>query len=205
MVFLKGNPSPGFSTITVDNYMGAYLATRHLLDHGCHHIAHVSGPMDWWEATERYKGWKAALNDAGLAPLEQQFAAGNWSSSSGDRAMRQLLENFPEMDGVFVGNDQMALGVLHVASEAGIQIPLQLGVVGFDDLPEAPYYTPALTTVHQDLHMLGTMAVKKAIEMLNGIEDGEDGIPNNMVLKPQLIVRQSSLFQQKLSFSGTDL
>jgi DNA-binding LacI/PurR family transcriptional regulator len=197
MVFLKGNPSPDFPTIAVDNFMGAYIATRHLLDQGCRHIAHISGPMDWGEAVERFRGWKAALQDAGFPPADQQCAPGNWSSSSGDKAMRQLLERYPEMDGVFAGNDQMALGVLHVAHEAGIEIPGQLAVVGFDDLPESPYFSPALTTVNQDVHQLGIMAVKKAIEMVNGITDGAESIPHSLILRPHLILRKSSLFKQK--------
>jgi LacI family transcriptional regulator len=196
MVFLKGKASAGFSTIAIDNYSGACMATRHLLDQGCRHVAHISGPMDWWEASERYRGWKTTLQDAGLSPADNQCALGNWSSSSGDRAMHQLLEVFPEMDGVFVSNDQMALGVLHVAHEAGISIPHQLAVVGFDDLPEAPYFSPALTTIHQDLHHLGIMAVKKAIKMVKGIEDEQEAIPDNLILEPQLVVRQSSSLQQ---------
>jgi DNA-binding LacI/PurR family transcriptional regulator len=196
MVFLKGNPYPGYTTIAVDNFMGAYQATRHLLDMGCRQIAHISGPMDWWESIERYKGWESALQDAGLPATGQQVASGNWSSSSGDKAMHQLLQIYPEIDGVFAGNDQMALGALHVAHQVRIQVPEQLALVGFDDLAEAPYFSPALTTVHQDLHQLGVMAVKKAIEMVNGFENGSNAISDNLVLKPQLIVRQSSLFNQ---------
>ncbi|MCE1253637.1 MAG: LacI family transcriptional regulator [Anaerolineae bacterium] len=198
MVFLKGNPYSDFSTISIDNFMGAYLATRHLLDQGCHHIAHISGPMDWWEAIEREKGWHAALEDAKLPPEDRQCALGNWSSSSGERAFYSLLESYPEVDGVFAGNDQMALSVLYVAAKKKIKIPEQLAVVGFDDLSESPYYSPSLTTIRQDLRMLGTMAVKKAIEMVNEPVVTGDSLSDTIVIKPQLIVRESSLFGRTL-------
>jgi DNA-binding LacI/PurR family transcriptional regulator len=194
MVFLKGTPYPDFSTISIDNYMGAYLATRHLLDQGCRHIAHISGPLDWWEAAEREKGWRSALQDAGLPPSDKQCVQGNWSSSSSEKPFQSLLDIYPEVDGVFAGNDQMALSVLYVAHKQGIKIPEQLAVVGFDDLAESPYYSPSLTTVRQDLRTLGTMAVKKAIEMVNEPDITGDSLSDTIVIKPQLIVRESSLF-----------
>ena len=164
MVFLKGNPYPGFSTISIDNYLGAYLETKHL------------------------------LNEAGLPPDEKQEISGNWSSFSGVKAMEHLLNVFPEMDGVFAGNDQMALGVLHVAHQKGIRVPEDLALVGFDDLDEAPYFSPSLTTIHHDLHQLGIMAVKKSIELVkNSNREGQEGV-DSTIIKPWLIVRESSLF-----------
>lgn len=192
MVFLKGTPYIGFSTISIDNYLGAYLATKHLLECGCRHIVHISGPMDWWESIERLRGWKDALEEAGQSPVERQVINGTWSSSSGAKAMEQLMETNPEMDGVFAGNDQMALGVLHVAHENGIRIPDELKMVGFDNLEEAQYFSPGLSTIHHDLHQLGIMAVKKAIELVNKPGDEMDAIADSMVIKPYLIVRESS-------------
>ena len=120
-------------------------------------------------------------------------ANGNWSSSSGARAFQTLLRNFPQVDGVFTANDQMALAVLHVAHEKGIQVPQDLKVIGFDDLAETPYYSPSLSTIRQDLHELGTMAVKKVIEMVNEPEKSlSTALPNTIILKPQLIVREST-------------
>jgi DNA-binding LacI/PurR family transcriptional regulator len=153
--------------------------------------------LDWWEASEREKGWRSALQDAGLTPVEQQCIQGNWSSSSGEKAFQSLLDTYPEMDGVFAGNDQMALSVLYVAHKQGIKIPENLAVVGFDDLAESQYYSPALTTVRQDLRTLGTMAVKKAIEMVNKPDVTRDSLSDTIVIKPQLIVRESSLYGKK--------
>lgn len=193
IIFLKGSPCPGFSTISVDNYLGAYLATLHLYEQGCRNIAHICGAEDWWETEERFKGWKAALKEKGLPFSTKQVVSGNWSSSSGEKAFTLLLENYPEVDGVFTANDQMALGVLHVANNNNIRIPQQLKVIGFDDLAESPYYSPSLSTIRQDLHMLGITAVKKAIESVNNSEKlTSEGMPDTIVLNPQLIVRQST-------------
>jgi LacI family transcriptional regulator len=193
MVFLKGSPYPGTSTISIDNYLGAYLATIHLFEQGCRNIAHIAGDNDWWETIERIRGWKAGLERVGLTDSPRQIASGNWSSSSGEKAFQILLEKFPEMDGVFAGNDQMAMAVLHVANEKGIKIPDELKVIGFDDLAETPYYSPSLSTIRQDLRNLGIVAVKKAIELVNGVdEQNPDSLPDIIILKPQLIARQST-------------
>lgn len=193
MVFLKGNPYPDISTISVDNYLGAYLATMHLYEQGCRNIAHIAGEANWWETKERIKGWKAGLEKVGLPVLSRQLVAGNWSSSSGEKASRILLEKYPEVDGIFAGNDQMALAVLYLANERGIKIPQQLKVIGFDNLAETPYYSPSLSTIHQDLRTLGIMAVKKAIGIVNKPEKSiSDSLPDTIVLKPQLVIRQST-------------
>ena len=81
--------------------------------------------------------------------------------------MEFLASNYPEMDAVFAGNDQMALGVLNYAWEKGIQVPSQLGVAGYDDIPEFRYFTPPLTTIHQDINKLGEMAVRKLLALNN--------------------------------------
>lgn len=194
MVFLKGSPYPGMATISIDNYSGAYLATSHLLEQGCRRIAHISGPIEWWETNERIKGWRTALTDAGIDADMQCFVQGNWSSASGEKAFLEILETDPSIEGVFAANDQMALAAIYIAHQRGIKIPQQLAISGFDDLPETPYYTPALTTVRQDLRTLGIMAVKKCMQMVNPDDYAGDDLPDTIVLKPQLIVRQSSLY-----------
>jgi DNA-binding LacI/PurR family transcriptional regulator len=193
MVFLKGSPYPGISTISVDNHLGGFLAALHLYEQGCRNIAHISGEADWWETEERLKGWKAGLEKVGLPVTSRQIVAGNWSASSGEKAFLTLLENYPEVDGIFAGNDQMALSVLHVANERGIKVPEQLKVMGFDNLAETPYYSPSLTTIRQDLRVLGIMSVKKVIEMINEPDkSSKDALPDTIILKPELIVREST-------------
>jgi LacI family transcriptional regulator len=156
IVVLKSEPSGAFSTISVDNVAGARMATEHLLALGRTRIGHIAGPASWREARDRLHGWRTALAAAGIEP--GPIASGDWSSASGEAAARELLAMAPDLDGVFVANDQMALGLLHVSNERGIVVPEQIAVVGFDGLAEGAQFTPSLTTIVQPLRDLGTCA-----------------------------------------------
>ena len=193
IIFLTMQARPGISVVAVDNYAGGRMATEHLLQQGCQHIGHISGPLDWWEARQRKAGWKDALLAAGAPVSSLQVEEGTWSSASGELAFSRLLNTYPEMDAVFVGNDQMALSVLQMACRQGIQVPQDLAVVGFDGLSEAAHYWPPLTTVYQDLQLLGSTAVQ---ELVGAIDSGRQnrGVfePQSTLLRPELIVRESS-------------
>jgi LacI family transcriptional regulator len=193
IVFLTMHQRPDLSIVSVDNYLGGGIATEHLLKQGYRHIGHVAGPLEWWESRQRKAGWQNALLDAGIRVSEDQSVEGDWSSESGEKAIRQLLDQYPEMDAVFVANDQMALGVLQVTCRRGLKVPQDLAVVGFDGIPETAYYWPPLTTVKQDLHRLGCIAVEQA---LRAIEAGQEpkGVyePETILLKPRLIIRESA-------------
>jgi DNA-binding LacI/PurR family transcriptional regulator len=193
MVFLKGNPASAPITISADNYTGAYNVTRHLVDQGYRHIGHISGPLEWWEARERKRAWSRALVDAGMPVTELATASGDWSCSSGAAAFETLLKQFPEMDALFVGNDQMALGALKLAWEKGISIPEKLGVAGFDDIEESRFFIPSLTTVRQDFSKLGEMAVRKLISIHSQRSKDTEVANDAIILPTELIVRQSSL------------
>lgn len=184
---------PETYVVDIDNYEGGQLATRHLIAQGYRHIGHISGPMDWWEAQQRKAAWADVLAESGLRVDPATWTAGNWSSASGHRAAQQLFDQYPEMDAVFVANDQMALSVLQLAAERGIRVPEDLGVVGFDGIPEAPYFSPSLSTIDQDQHQLGACAVEALIGMIDADYSGEDRSPKKrLVLRPKLIVRASS-------------
>jgi LacI family transcriptional regulator len=193
IIYLTMPERPDVSAVAVDNYLGGRMATRHLIDQGYRQIAHLSGPLDWWESRQRQAGWLDTLRDAGLPVSEQQSTSGNWSVSSGAQAMEQLVESFPDMDAVFVGNDQMALGAMHVAHQKGFRIPEDLGVVGFDGMPEAEYFVPSLTTVSQDLRELGSTAVRQLTQAI-GFMHLEHLVfePRYISLRPELRVRGSS-------------
>jgi len=193
IMFLTMEPQPGISIVSIDNYQGGRLATKHLLEQGYRRIGHISGPLDWWEARERKRAWENTLLEAGLPVEECQSVEGNWSSSSSDRAFRQLLDQFPGLDAVFVGNDQMALSVYAIASARGIRIPQDLGVVGFDGIPESAYYWPALTTIDQNQHELGCNAISELVYMIETSEHGKKEVePRVIILQPELIIRESS-------------
>jgi DNA-binding LacI/PurR family transcriptional regulator len=193
MVFLKGNPASAPITISADNYSGAYSVTRHLIDQGYRHIGHISGPLEWWEARERKRAWSRALVDAGMPVSEQAASCGDWSCNSGAVAFETLLKQYPEMDALFVGNDQMALGVLKLAWEKGISVPGKLGVAGFDDIEESRFFIPSLTTVRQDFSKLGEMAVRKLISIKSQRSKDTEVANDAIILPTELIVRQSSL------------
>ncbi len=203
LVFTNMQPRPGAAVIAVDNLEGGRIATEHLLERGCRRIGIITGPLSWWEGRQRELGWQSALAAAGVEPLERFKAYGDWSATSGDACMRQLLEQSPDLEAVFVCNDQMALGALRVASEVGRRIPQDLALVGFDDIPEAAYFVPRLTTVRQDLFELGARAVEtcnRQIEMQMNTEqegaqsgDGQEKARTEMIwIHPELVVRSSS-------------
>lgn len=194
VVYLTMESKENISTVSVDNYLGGQMATFHLLEHGYRHIGHITGPLDWWEARQRMEAWKDALKENGLEAREEQCAEGNWSPESAVQAFEKLLKQYPEMDSIFVANDQMALAVIQVACQRQLKIPEELAIVGFDDIPESAYFCPPLTTVQQDQYAVGKVAVEQTIKM---IENGWQGLqplePKPILLTPTLVVRESSL------------
>ncbi len=192
VIFSAMEPRTGVASVTTDNYVGAVLAVQHLLDIGRRNIAHLSGPLLWWEATERQRGWRDTLEKAGLAAHEHCCAEGNWSAKSGETAFCQLLEQYPEMDAVFVGNDQMALSVLREANRRNIAVPEDLAIVGFDNMPESAYFCPSLSTVSQDLQLIGETAVRMLVTMIQTAQQNAPIKTEASFITPELIVRESS-------------
>jgi LacI family transcriptional regulator len=194
IVFLNMESRPGLSIVNYDNFQGARQATRHLLDQGYRRIGHISGPLDWWESRQRRAGWQQALAEAGIEVQDAHTVAGDWSASSVEAALPRLQRQYPGMDAVFTGNDQMALGVIKLAGKQGLTVPDALGVVGFDGLAEAAYYWPALTTISQDQYLLGCTAVEQVMQAIEYLrEEGAPPTPQTVVLQPELVVRSSSL------------
>ena len=193
IVYLTMEPKENVSTVSIDNYLGGRMAMARLLQQGYKNIAHISGPMDWWEARERMRAWKDVLRESSLPAHDAHWAAGNWSSQSGVQAMEMLFEKYPDLDAIFVGNDQMALGVLQVAYQKGVRIPEDLGIVGFDNLPESAFFNPPLTTVEQDQYTVGKVAVEETIKIIKSGWHGSTPIESkSIMLAPTLVVRQSA-------------
>jgi LacI family transcriptional regulator len=188
IVFVKPGETSNYTSISIDSFAGAGLATRHLLALGRRRIAHLGGPADWREAKDRREGWLAALNTAGLEP--GATVAGDWSSASGEAAFGRMLELQPDMDGLFVGNDQMALGALLMAHRRGVRIPEDIAIVGFDGIPESAQFFPPLTTVEQPLHDQGSQAVERLLREIKGLP--RDPSDLKVTLQPRLVVRDSA-------------
>jgi LacI family transcriptional regulator len=198
IVFITMEPQEYVSVVSINNYLGGRMAVSHLLEQGYRHIGHVSGPLDWWEARQRMAAWKDALQEAGLEVRDEYWAEGNWSSASGSLAIEKLTEQYPEMDSIFVANDQMALSVMQCACQKGTRIPEDMGIVGFDNIPESAYFWPPLTTVQQDQYYVGKVAVEEIIKIIESNWQGQELVePRSILLTPSLIVRQSSLKKRR--------
>jgi DNA-binding LacI/PurR family transcriptional regulator len=168
----------------VDQRAGAAAATRHLLDLGHRTVWHMAGPADWQDAEERIIGWKSAL-EAAKAPIPE-VVRGDWTPRSGYEIGETLLAT-QGVTAVFAANDQMALGLLRRLQEAGREVPRHISVVGFDDIPEAAYFTPALTTVRQDFAELG----RRCLQILLARVQGETHSAR-VVVPPELVLRDST-------------
>ncbi|WP_394361344.1 LacI family DNA-binding transcriptional regulator [Amycolatopsis sp. SB7-3] len=184
LVAVGGGEKAPVPVISVDQYDGARRATEHLLGLGHETVWHVAGPEDWLEALDRERGWRETLERHG-APIPPVIR-GDWSARSGYAAGRSLVGE-KGLDAVFVANDQMALGFLRACTEAGVNVPGEMRIVGFDDVPEAAYYTPPLTTVRQDFVEVGRRTFDLLRRRMNGGEDRDRDL-----VVPELIVREST-------------
>lgn len=182
-VFLIPEEVQGATAVSVDQYRGAQLAIEHLIALGHKRIAHLSGPLDWYDARAREQGWRHTMESAGLSP--EVMKEGDWTADCG-YAWAERLDT-SGCTAVFAGNDQMALGVIHGLAVRGVRVPEDVSVVGFDDVPDARHYQPPLTTVRQDFVELGTLAVHLLLESLRGSD--RDGLT---VVEPTLIEREST-------------
>ncbi len=185
LVVVEGDLSQARWTVGVDQTQGARLAVQHLLSLGHRTIAHIAGPLNWTEARARRDGWLSELAESGAEPGGLLF--GDWSAESGYAAGRRVTED-PSVTAVFAGNDQMAVGLLLALHEAGVRVPDDLSVVGFDDIPEAAYLIPPLTTIRQDFPAVGRAAIEVLLSAIAGHDDAE--LPG--LIAPELVVRRST-------------
>jgi DNA-binding LacI/PurR family transcriptional regulator len=185
LVALEAGPEDAVPVASIDQHAGAVAATEHLLELGHPTVWHIAGPSDWIEAQQRAAGWRQALEAAGIVP--QAPLVGDWSPSSGYE-LGGTIAGRDDISAIFVANDQMALGVLRALHEAGRAIPGDVSVVGFDDVAEAPYFTPPLTTVRQDFDEMGRRGLRLLLERM----ESAAWPPPRHVVKPELIVRAST-------------
>jgi DNA-binding LacI/PurR family transcriptional regulator len=186
IVAVEGGRAGSVPLVAVDQFAGAASATQHLLDLGHRTVWHIAGPPDWTEAQTRIDGWRSTLEAAG-APVPP-LLIGDWSPRSG-YALGQRFADNGEITAVFVGNDQMALGVIRALHECGREIPRELSLVGFDDIPEAQYFTPPLTTVRQDFTEMGRSSLRLLLEAMAPTGAGH---ASQLTVEPQLVVRAST-------------
>jgi DNA-binding LacI/PurR family transcriptional regulator len=175
-----------YCTVDCDNLTGGRLATQHLLRIGRKRIAFLGGTRSEPEVQLRYQGYAETLQEAGYAIGSVLVVYGDYTCCSGYENMQKLLTQAPELDGVFVCSDLMAIGAMEALREYGRRVPEDVSVVGFDDIPLAEYCSPPLTTIRQNISKAGEVLVRNLIQYL------QDGIFTRTILPVELVVRKSS-------------
>ena len=183
-VLVENESSASLPSVNVDQIYGAYEITKHLISLGHKKIAHISGAKNWYETEKRIQGFKSATEESKLDG--SLIWEGDWSAQSGYNATKKIVKN-RKITAIFAGNDAMALGSLKALNEAGLQVPRDVSLVGFDDLPESQYLTPALTTARQDFHEVGEQALLILFGLINNRKSRM-----NVAIKPEILIREST-------------
>lgn len=181
-------PDADIPALSIDNYGGARTLMRHLIESGYGRIAFIAGPEDNFDAHERLRGYRDALAEA-LPKAKPWILPGDFDEASGHRAGRELLAADQRPDAVFAANDMMALGCLFAFNQAGLQVPGDIALAGFDDIPLSRYVHPSLTTMRVDITEFGGRALRA---LLDRPEQDDAPIPVQALLAPELIVREST-------------
>lgn len=173
------------NSVGIDNLGGGHMATRHLIELGHKRILHIMGPSTSSEAQNRRRGYERAMIDAGLEPTVVQ---GDWTAETGFRIGIELNLELAGYTAIFTANDQLSLGLLKAFNMRGVSVPGDISLVGFDDIPESPYFNPPLTTIRQDFNQLGEVAIEMLLSDLAGTKRKKFE-----ALKPNLVVRDSAI------------
>lgn len=189
LVFMNSRVEREVPSVAIDSYAGARAMVRHLVACGHSTIAHLAGPADNFDAHERLRGYRDELA-ASLPAAAPQVLIGDFSEASGYRAGQELAAAARRPAALFAANDMMALGALSALLAGGLEVPRDLALAGFDDIPLAAYVRPALTTVRASIADLGRHAVNKLAAVIEG-QAGEPSSPS-LTLQPEPVVRQSS-------------
>jgi LacI family transcriptional regulator len=175
--------------ILVNNELGGYVATRHLIELGHRRIACITGPSQLTPSADRVRGYRRAVREFRIVEDEELVVPGDFRAQGGEAALEGLLQVSPPPSAVFACNDMMAIGVLRAARNVGLRVPGDLSVVGFDDIPLASAVSPALTTVAQPTTELARHSVRLLLARMQNSQ--EDQPTQRIVLDPKLMVRDS--------------
>lgn len=183
---------PRVNCIWLDNVKGGYMATKYLIEKGHRRIGHIAGNLYFQVALDRIEGYKRALAEAGIDFSQEWVAAGDFLTHGGYRAMKELLPL--GCTAVFVANDAMAYGALRAISEAGLKVPDDIAIVGFDDLEFSSLTNPPLTTIRQPRYEMGRKSLEILTSILRERRSGDEASPDGVKVcfQPELIVRQSA-------------
>ena len=184
IVIVDSEPSKKFDVVNMDNIYGATIATQYLIDAGHTEILHVTGPENGYESNKRKTGYEKTMRNAGLKP---QVIVGDWSIAKGFEVGEKVAKMKKRPTAVFCANDHLALGMIKAFSEARINVPGDISIIGFDNIPESSYLIPALTTVGQNFDELGNNAIEKMLLQLRAGSKKEA-----VMIKPALLLRNST-------------
>jgi DNA-binding LacI/PurR family transcriptional regulator len=179
-------PNHSYCSVTGDGFAGGRIAVEHLLRTGRSRVAFLGGPAAELEVQDRYGGYEAALRDAGLAVDPALVAHGDYSGASGAAAMRQLLEQAPDLDAVFVNSDLMAIAAIDAIVEHGRRVPDDVAVIGYDDVSVAQHSNPPLTTIRQNGPLAGKLLAQNLVQFL------QTGVVTSVSIPAELVVRGSA-------------
>ncbi|MBU0716028.1 MAG: LacI family transcriptional regulator [Verrucomicrobia bacterium] len=190
-VVLTGRNRCGLNAdqVTLDNVAGAWKAVDYLIRIGRKRIAFIAGQKEILAAQQRLAGYKKALQRHQIEPDEYLTSFGEWTRASGRVQMEKLLKSGVKCDAVFAGNDLLALGAMEALAAAGVEIPKDMAVVGFDDIELAGLVKPRLTTVAQSSEKITAAACQLLLDRISGQEKGE---PKEILFEPELIVRETA-------------
>lgn len=175
------------NTILTDDYGGAFEATTHLINHGHTRIAHIGGPLEWVSNRQRYSGYLAAMEQAGLKDYCQAIHLEATTIATGEAATAQLLDNPQPPGAIFAANDSMALGAAKAANARGLFIPDDLALIGFDNISIAEHFSPPLTTVRIFKEQMGQLAARRILELIND----PTSAPVETIVSTELVIRRS--------------
>ena len=179
--------SSGLPTVDADNLKGAVIATEHLLELGHRRIGLLAGRPDLESAHLRARGYRAALERAGIEVDPSLIRVGGYQVDTAEEATRQLLELVDRPTAIFAANDVSAIAAMSVARSMGLVVTDDLSVIGFDNVPESALCEPPLTTIEQPIQQMGFAAAKILIRLI----DGTESVPGHTLLPTRLVVRGS--------------
>jgi LacI family transcriptional regulator len=182
-------PSVKADAILVDNFRGSYEATEHLINLGHSRIGYIMRPFDLPHSIDRVKGYEMALEKHGIKPQKEMIVRGGFRYEDGDRAVQGLLALDPPVTAIVAFNDIIALGAIRAIWDKGLKVPQDISLVGFDDIPQASFTTPRLTTVSVPKYEMGEMATNLLMERINGTGPPER---KEEVLETRLIIRETT-------------
>jgi LacI family transcriptional regulator len=196
VIFTDSDHHPSTFIVENDNVAGGKMAVEHLISQGYRTIGMITGPLNWRSARLRRQAWFDVLESNGLPNDNSLVVEGDWTAAGGAQQLHSLLEQHPEIDAVFASNDQMALGAIQTLRKKGLRVPDDLAIIGYDDIPEASFFCPPLSSIRQPMYEIGRLAVDELVNLIEALREEKEVEPRAITIKPELVVRESTAARQ---------